>query len=173
MSEDYFAKHLPEDVKYDAGDPALDGAGSASALARGIIDISSQEAPEVYRLAWRFSAPALRDGIHGHEYESNKDDPDDYVDRSKQEAIDKFFQIEGLGLRRSVNALRIWQRQFPGAPHDPVPELIAYHAQAADRRARYRPASPEQMGIAWGYPAAAAVLAAGVALIVSRSLKRW
>jgi len=166
MSEDYFAKHLPEDVKYDAGDPALDGAGTASALAKRIIDISSQEAPEVYRLAWTFSAPTLRDGVHGHEYESNKDNPDDYVDPSKREAIDKFFQIEGRGLRRAVSALRIWQRQFPGAPHDPVPELIAYHAQAAARRARYLPASPEQMGIAWGYPAAAAALAAGVALTI-------
>src|SRR5260370_6198109 len=107
MSEDYFAKHLPEDVKYDAGDPALDGAGSASALAKRIIDISSEEAPEVYRLAWTFSAPALRDGIHGHEYQSNKDNPDDYVDPSQPEAIDQCFHSAGRGLRRAAAARRL------------------------------------------------------------------
>jgi hypothetical protein len=40
--------------------------------------------------------------------------------------------------------------------------LLAYHAQAAQRRAQYRPATGEHLGIAWGYPAAAAALALGV-----------
>src|SRR5207244_12321445 len=74
MSEDLFARHqrgVPEP------DPSLQAEG-ALALTKRIIDISSQEGPQVYRLAWTFSAPTLRDGVSGHEYESNKDDPDAY-----------------------------------------------------------------------------------------------
>jgi hypothetical protein len=170
MSEDLFARHQQGRIEPD---PSLDKAGSALALTKRIIDISSQEGPQVYRLAWTFSVPTLRDGVSGHEYQSNKDDPNQFVDHSKKEALDQFFELENRGLRRAVSALRVWQREFPGPPHDPVPELLAYHAQTEKRRAGYQPASPARMGIAWGYPAAAAalLLIAG-ALIWSRLSKR-
>jgi hypothetical protein len=158
MSEDLFAKH-------HQGTP---GAGPGLGIGE-LIDASSQEGPQVYRLAWTFSAATLRDGVNGHEYESNKDDPDQYVDASKSEALQQFHDLEERGLRRAVGAVRAWRK----GDHDPVPELIAYHEQAEKRRARYAPASPQQMGIAWGYPAAAAALLvlAGTA-IWSRLSKR-
>jgi hypothetical protein len=169
MSEGLFARHhqgVPE------ADPSLESAPGALALAKRIIDISSEEGPQVYRLAWTFSDPSLRDGVKGHEYESDKDDPDVWVDHSKTDALKQFYELQDRGLRRAVAALRIWQKQFPGAPHDPVPALVAYHQQAAARRASYAPATPERMGIAWGYPAAAAALLLAAAGIWSRLSKR-
>ena len=159
LSEDLFAKHLrlPE--------------GEERLTPRQIIAVSSREAPEVYRLAWRFSAKTLRDGIDGHEFDGAKgDDPDAYIDPSQTAAIEQFYALEERGIRRAVGALHAWQ---VGPERDLVPMLIAYHARAAERRADYRPAGPENLGIAWGYPVAAAVLlAGGVALIRWRSSPR-
>jgi len=166
-----FAKHFRElPLELDQPDPEI---ASAPDLMRAIIDRSSREAADVYRLAWRFSAKTLRDGVSGHEYDNSKgDDPDDYVARSPeaQEAIREFYALQSRGLRRAVTALREWNLRFPGPPHDPVPDLVAYHAQAAERRAAYRPKS-EKQGIAWGYPATAVGLLAGIAM-VARARRR-
>jgi hypothetical protein len=53
--------------------------------------------------------------------------------------------------------------------------LLPYHAQAAQRRASYQPAGPEQKKIAWGYPACAALVLVAAWLIWlrwSKSSKR-
>lgn len=173
MSEDLFAKHVGEvGIDWSADDPAIRGD-----LAKALIRESSREAPQIYRLAWTFSAPTLRDGISGHEYDETKgDDPDKYIDPSKRAEIEKFYALEKRGVVRAATALREWQKQFPsiGAEIAPLAAgLRAYHAQAAQRRAAYRPAASEHLGIAWGYPVAAALLLAGaVALIWSRLSKR-
>jgi hypothetical protein len=170
LSEDLFAKHLAE-VQLDLGRPDSEIA-AAPDLTRAIIERSSREAPEIYRLAWRYSAKTLRDGISGHEYDGAKgDDPDAYVESTPeaQEAIRAFYAIEARGLRRAVTAVREWRRRFPGPPHDPVPHLVAYHEAAVQRRASYKPSAAESPGIAWGYPvAAAAVLAVTWRAIVRR-----
>lgn len=166
LSEDLFAKHLGEMqlAGIDQPDP---GITAAPDLARAIIERSSREGPEVYRLLWRFSAKTLHDGVSGHEYDASKgDDPDAYVERTPeaQAAIEEFNAIEIRGLRRAVTAVREWQRRFPGKPHDPVPELVAYHQQAEARRAGYRAPATGRQAIAWGYPiAAVALLGAAVA----------
>jgi hypothetical protein len=168
FSEDLFAKHLRDvPLGIDEPDPEI---AAGPDLARAIIDRSSREAPEVYRLAWRFSAKTLRDGVSGHEYDGAKgDDPDAYVERTPeaQQATREFYEVEARGLRRAVTALREWQRRFPGPPHDPVPRLVAYHAKAAERRAAYRPAETGHPGVAWGYSLAVVVaLVGGAAAIV-------
>ncbi|MGZ6125986.1 MAG: hypothetical protein ACXWLR_13550 [Myxococcales bacterium] len=172
LSEDLLAKHLGElKLAIDVRDPEI---AAAPDLARAIIERSSREAPEVYRLAWRFSAETLRDGVYGHEYDGAKgDDPDGYVLHTPEaeQAIRDFYAIQERGLRRAVTSVREWQRRFPGKPHDPVPELLAYHDAAAQRRAAYKPAATGP-GIAWGYPGAVAAVIAGVALIWSRRSKR-
>jgi hypothetical protein len=149
---------------------------AAPDLARAIIDRSSREAPQVYRLAWRYSAQTLHDGVYGHEYDGAKgDDPDAYVAQTAdaQQAIRDFYAIQERGLRRAVTALREWQRRFPGKPHDPVPQLVAYHEAAAQRRASYKPARSGAPPIAWGYPAVAALLVGGAGVLIwSRRSKR-
>jgi hypothetical protein len=153
LSEDLFARH----IRYTPGEEL-----------GPILEKSSREAPEIYRLAWEYSAKALHDGIDGHEF-TDKDDPDAYVDWSKTEAIEKFYRLEERGLRRAAAALRV----FKPEAKDPTAMLLAYHARAAQRRAHYKPATGERLGIAWGYPVAAALLAAGAFAIASRLSKRW
>ena len=160
LSEDLFAKHLGELQLAGIDQPDADIA-AAPHLARAIIERSSREGPQVYRLAWRFSAKTLHDGVSGHEYDPSKgDDPDAYVERTPeaQAAIGEFHAIEIRGLRRAVTAVREWQRRFPGKPHDPVPQLVAYHEQAAARRAGYKAPATGHQAIAWGYPIAAVAL---------------
>ena len=152
MSEDLFAKHIRYDGREEPGP---------------ILEKSSREAADIYRLAWHFSKPTLRNGIDGHEYVDG-DDPDQYVDWSRQDAVEKFYDLEERGLRRAAYALR----RFTLQKSDPTAMLLAYHAQAAQRRATYRPSTGESLGIAWGYPIAAALLLAGAALIASRLSKR-
>jgi hypothetical protein len=174
LSEDYFAKHLGELRGGEIGAPDPDIA-NARDLARAIIEKSSREAPEVYRLAWRFSAKSLRDGVSGHEYDGARgDDPDAFISHTREAraALAEFDAIELRGIRRAVTAVRAWQRRFPGPAHDPVPMLVAYHAGAARRRAAYVPSGPEQMGIAWGYAAAAALLLAAAAALARRRMLR-
>ena len=173
LSEDLFAKHLGEMqlAGIDQPDP---GIAAAPDLARAIIERSSREGPEVYRLVWRFSAKTLHDGVSGHEYDASKgDDPDAYVERTPeaQAAIEEFNAIEIRGLRRAVTAVREWQRRFPGKPHDPVPELVAYHQQAEARRAGYRAPATGRQAIAWGYPIAAVALL-GAAVAFARRRRR-
>lgn len=184
FSEDLYAKHMRPVGREPSLEPiaeekiAAEKGQAGLGLAKALIAQSSQEAPEVYRLAWTFSKPTLRDGISGHEYDGDKgDDPDDYVDSSKTESLQRFYDIEARGVGRAATALQIWQtkfdleqRQEPALSQKRAVErslalLLPYHAQAAARRANYQPASPERAGIAWGYPAAAAVLlliAAGI-----------
>ncbi|MGZ6143447.1 MAG: hypothetical protein ACXWLM_08910, partial [Myxococcales bacterium] len=171
MSEDLFAKHVGA-VDWSANDPAI-----AGDLAKALIAQSSREAPVVYRLAWKFSAKTLRDGVDGHEYDGDKgDDPDNYIDSSKTAELAEFYALETRGLVRAATALRAWRQHFDdGAPDIAglASSLTAYHAQAAQRRAAYQPATAGQLGIAWGYPVAAAALLAGMAaLIWSRLSKR-
>jgi len=173
LSEDLLAKHLPElQFAIDAPDPEI---ASAPDLARAVIERSSREGPEVYRLAWRYSAQTLRDGVYGHEYDGAKgDDPDAFVAHTPEaeQAIREFYAIQEKGLRRAVTAVREWQRRFPGKPHDPVPGLVAYHEAAAQRRASYKPARSGPPPIAWGYPAVAALLLIGLAALIRRLWKR-
>jgi len=170
LSEDLFAKHVGElTINFDQTDPDI---AKAPDLARGIIEKSSREAPEIYRLAWHYSAKTLRDGVSGHEFDGAKgDDPDAYVADSPEakEAIRKFYTLQEVGLRRAVTAVREWQRRFPPPEHDPVPQLLGYHAQAAQRRASWRPAALANPKIAWGYPIAATVIVAGVVLLIVRA----
>jgi len=159
LSEDLFAKHIGElSLQIDQPDPEI---AKAPDLTRAIIDRSSREAAEIYRLAWRYSAGTLHDGISGHEYDGAKgDDPDAYVKDTPEakEAVRQFYALQNAGVRRAVTAVREWQRRFPGPEHDPVPQLLAYHAQATQRRASWRPAAIEEQKVAWGYPLAAAIL---------------
>jgi len=142
-------------------------------LARAIIERSSLEAGRVYQLAFQFSAPTLRDG-GGHEFVSGKDDPDQYLDASKAQALTDFFALETLGLRRAATALRLWEARFEPGKQLPVKALLDYHEAARARREAYQPSGPDREGIAWGYPVAATLLLAGAAaLIWSRLSKRW
>jgi hypothetical protein len=185
--EDLYAKHLPpigRDAQFGAQVP---GDRFGMGLAKALIADSSREAPEVYRLAWTFSAPTLRDGVGGHEYDADKgDDPDNFVDLSKKDALEKFYALESRGAARAAQALAKWQELFDKEHERADPALlrrravgrslallVPYHAQAAQRRASYYPVPPEKAGIAWGYPAAAAALLTGAAaLIWSRLSKR-
>ena len=173
LSEDLFAKHLGElPLKLDQPEEEI---AKAPDLMRGIIEKSSREAPEIYRLAWHYSAKTLRDGVSGHEFDGAKgDDPDAYVADSPEakDAIQKFYVLQALGIRRAITAVREWQRRFPGPEHDPVPQLLVYHPQAAQRRASWRPASVANPKIAWGYPIAATVIVAGIALLIVRRARR-
>ena len=185
FSEDLFAKHL-ESIGRDASfGTAVSGDRFGLGLAKALIAQSSGEAPEVYRLAWTFSAPTLRDGIGGHEFDTG-DDPDAYLDASKGPAIAQFYALENRGAARAAQALVLWQKLFDAEHERAAPAilqeravarslalLLPYHQQAAQRRAGYVPAGPERARIAWGYPLAAALILAGViALVRSRSSKR-
>jgi hypothetical protein len=169
LSEDLFARHLEElPLALDVPDQDI---ASAPDLARAIIGRSSREAPEVYHLAWRYSAATLRDGVYGHEYDGAKgDDPDAYLLHTPEaeQAMRDFYVLQERGLRRAVTAVREWQRRFPGKPHDPVPALLAYHVAAGQRRAAYKPEQADRPGVAWGYPGGAVALVTGLALLV-----RW
>ena len=191
FSEDLFAKRVlagaPEvraavdglerdDAQLVAAVPA--GPDFARAIAQATIDLSSREGGEVYRLAYRLTAPTLRDGM-GHEYDGAKgDDPDDYL-RGDAGTLIAFYELEGRGLRRAATALRLWQAHFDAAHRDEPAQasvqrslsiLLPYHDDAAARRVTYQPTGPEQQRIAWGYPAAALVLIclAGAAVVVRR-----
>jgi hypothetical protein len=156
------------------------GADFGRAVAQATIDLSSREGGEVYRLAYRLTAPTLRDGM-GHEYDGAKgDDPDQYL-RPDPEALRAFYDLEGRGLRRAATALRWWEARFEPA-RAAAPEalvvrslalLLPYHDAAAARRASYHPQAEEHPGIAWGYPAVAlALLCAIFAALVARRRRR-
>lgn len=194
LSEDLFAKRVSEgvaqavpDVARDdaafakAAQAAIDRSGGAfgAAIAQAMIDTSSLEAPEVYRLAWKITKPTLHDGL-GHEYDGARDDPDQYVknDAGTQAALLSFYELEGRGLRRAATALRLWEAQLGKASSgsDAVMRslalLLPYHEAAAARRASYEPQRAQHEGIAWGYPVAALLLLAAAALLARRLLRR-
>jgi hypothetical protein len=160
-----------------------------SDLAQAMIDVSSPEGAEVYRLAYALSAKTLRQG-GGHEYDGAKgDDPDAYLappSPERDRALPDFYALEGRGLRRAATALRVWEARFEEARRAPAAEvrggaaqrsvafLDEYHREAAGRRARYQPDREERSRIAWGYPigAIALVLIAVVAVAKRRRSKR-
>ena len=189
FSEDLFAKRvlagLPEVRSalegLDRDDPQLAAGVSSSAdfgraIAQATIDISSREGGEVYRLAYRLTAPTLRDGM-GHEYDGAKgDDPDDYL-RGDAGTLTAFYELEGRGLRRAATALRLWETRYEASRRDEPPQaavlrslalLLPYHEAAAARRATYHPAGPQQQHIAWAYPAAALALVCLVGVVAAR-----
>jgi len=191
FSEDLFAKRVqanaPE-IAFALRGLGTDDAQLASAVSPGddfgraitqaLIDISSREGGEVYRLAYRLTAPTLRDGM-GHEYDGAKgDDPDRYLGIADPQTLQAFYDLEGRGLRRATTALRLWEARFEALRGNVSPSalvqrsvamLLPYHDAAAARRASYRPAPAEQNQIAWGYPAALLAIAGiGVAMVVRR-----
>ena len=179
FSEDLFAKHLGAIGRDPSFGTQFKGGQFGLGLAKALIEQSSREAPEVYRLAWSLSVPSLRDGVRGHEFDTG-DDPDAYLDASKAQAIAQFYALENRGTARAAQAISIWQHLFDADGETPasivhrdLALLLPYHRQAAQRRASYRPAGPERARIAWGYPVAVLLLAAGaVALVRARLSKR-
>ncbi len=178
FSEDLFARHLGTIGRDASFGAAVSGEQFGLGLAKALIVQSSREAPEVYRLAWTFSAPTLRDGVDGHEFDTG-DDPDAYLDSSKGQAMAGFYALENRGTARAAQALVLWQKLFDADRETPAQVvqrdlalLLPYHQQAAQRRAGYVPSGPERARIAWGYPVAALALFLGAALLVVRLSKR-
>jgi hypothetical protein len=191
FSEDLFAKRVQANAPEVAD--ALRGLGTDEAqlvgsvaqgddfggtIAQALIDISSREGGEVYRLAYRLTVPTLRDGM-GHEYDgANGDDPDRYLGNADPQPQHAFYALEGRGLRRAATAVRLWEARFESSrgsvsPLVPVQRSVAmllpYHDAAAARRAAYKPAPAERNEIAWGYPATVlAIVAVGLAVLVRR-----
>jgi hypothetical protein len=209
LSEDLFAKRVAEAARGEqappevraaiegigAGDPAFEESVSAAVkrgggafgrdIAFSLIEASSREGPEVYRLIWRLSAPALRDGA-GPEYDGARDDPDRWVLESgpgRAELLASFYELEGRGLRRAGSALRLWQRQFEAtAAGDPqavrteavqraLSFLLPYHRAKEQRRAAYAPPPPERSSIDLRW-SAGAVLGIGLAVLATRLRRR-
>jgi hypothetical protein len=191
FSEDLFAKRVL------ASDPqtrsAIDGLQSddrelassipntadfGRAITQAVIDKSSREGGEVYRLAYQLTAPTLRDGL-GHEYDGAKgDDPDQYLGNRDPQILRAFYEIEGRGLRRAATALRAWETRFDSTLGHVAPAavverdlamLLPYHEAAAARRATYKPEVEEPSRIAWGYPITViALVALGFAAVARR-----
>ncbi|HEY2031349.1 MAG TPA: hypothetical protein VGH20_19295 [Myxococcales bacterium] len=198
LSEDLFAKRVAEAQGGAAAAGGTDrgGAGGADAgaaggapnlsrddpaihgdLAAAIIQLSSREAPEAYRLAWTYSAKSLRDGIHGHEYKDG-DDPDQWVSSTKEAraAMDKAYALGWKGLSRAATAVRAeWGTVKSGtkpALTEEAAMLTAYHHAAAERRSKYKPAGPETLRIAWGYPITAALILVVAVYFIARRARR-
>ena len=163
------------------------GKGAVAALMRTLIDQSSLEGPDCYRLIWQVSKPTVRDG-RGHEYDGAKgDDPDQYLEQDHpraKEVLAAFYALEGKGLRRATTGLRLWlelheaEGARAGADLEAVERtlrmLLGYHREAAARRAAYVPAPDNGLPIAWGWPAGVLLLLALVALGVRRiARRRW
>jgi hypothetical protein len=194
FSEDLFAKRVlagdpetrsaVEGLRSDDRELAAsipDAADFGRAITQAVIDKSSREGGEVYRLAYQLTAPTLRDGL-GHEYDGAKgDDPDQYLANRDPQTLRAFFEIEGRGLRRAATALRVWLTRFdsarahvaPAAPAANIERdlalLLPYHDAAAARRAKYKPEVEEPSRIAWGYPITmVALIALGLAAVARR-----
>ena len=196
LSEDLFARRVAQgdSPAVNAAMAALDQddqpflqataravAGSSGefgrAITQSLIDESSLEAPEVYRLAWKITRPELRDGM-GKEFVGGQDDPDLWIEHGPKidAVLAQFYELESHGLRRAATALRAWERDYRAAPGPRIAAevafLVPYHEQAAARREAYRPAAAERQGIAWGYPIAAVALLALAFLALRRLAQR-
>jgi hypothetical protein len=211
FSEDLFAKRVAEAISgapgsaevrdaiagLDRDDPGLvveaerrlarspDSFGGD--LAQSVIELSSPEGAEVYRLAYTLSARTLRQG-GGHEYDGSKgDDPDAYLappSPERDRALARFYALEGRGLRRAATALRLWERQFEaalrarpaeirtGAVARTVSFLDRYQTEAATRRASYQPEKETASAISWGYPIAAVALVCSAVVLFARKRRR-
>jgi hypothetical protein len=209
LSEDLFAKRVAEAARGEqappgvraaiegirTGDPAFEASARAAvkrgggafgrAIALSLIEASCREGPEAYRLIWRLSTPAMRDGA-GHEYDDAKDDPDQWLlpgGPGRAEILASFYELEARGLRRAGSALRLWERQFEAAAAgDPqavrteavqrsLSFLLPYHRQKEQRRAAYAPALQGGRSIDFRWSAGAAVLIA-LAVLATRGLRR-
>jgi hypothetical protein len=151
------------------------------ALCDALVEVSSHEGPDVYQLAWRLSAPSLRDAS-GHEYQSPGDDPDQWIAAQSPErdaSLARFWEMEGRGLSRAATVLRAVRQLYRKASAHAValrPALverilrvvIPYHQAAAARRAKYVP-SRHEAGVAWGYSLSLAGVAAIAALFIRRA----
>jgi hypothetical protein len=193
-SEDLFAKRVEANAPEVAGallelgrdDPQLVTTVApvpdfGREIAQALIDISSREGGEVYRLAYRLTALTLRDGM-GHEYDGSKgDDPDRFLGNPDPQGLEAFFALEARGLRRAATALRIWKVRFDRARTEVTPAilvqrslamLLPYHEAAAARRASYKPPPAEQNRIAWGYPGALGAIAIAALVLIRRRRRR-
>ena len=173
LSEDLLAKHFDElHLAIDVPDKEI---AAAPDLARAIIDRSSREAPEVYRLAWRFSAENLRDGVYGHEYDGAKgDDPDAYVAHTPDADAGDPRLLRHPGARTPPRRHRRARMAAPlpgeAARSGPRPACVPRRRGSSPGRLQAGLDRPPR--IAWGYPGAVAALVAGVALIWSRRSRR-
>jgi hypothetical protein len=176
LSEDWFAKRVREgagvpDLGRDDTDIRIDD------LAYSIIERSSREGARAYKLAWTYSVPSLHDGIHGHAY-SDSDDPDQWVSDTAEAraAKSEALALAWKGIARAATAVHLEWKKVHSKEAPAIAQLAAslrdYHQQAAARRASYTPTTETPLGIAWGYPIAAAVLAGAAVLIWSRLSKR-
>lgn len=158
----------------------------AAGLVRALVKRGGAEAPEIYRLAWGLTVPTLRDA-RGHEYDGDKgDDPDTFVDPSGAEGqarLARFYDLEGRGLARATTALRLWQEAYEAEARLPdararastrvLAALVAYHREAAARRAAYAPPAPAaKQPVAWGWPLGAAALLLLAGWLVRRRVRR-
>ncbi|HEX4381666.1 MAG TPA: hypothetical protein VH083_01910 [Myxococcales bacterium] len=181
LSEDLFAKNLlvkhevptPGAPPLTLDDPQIHG----DDLSTSIINLSSREAATAYKLSWTYSAPSLRDGVKGHEF-GDGDDPDKWVSDTPEAkaAIQQANELGWKGLRRAATAVRL-QWKIIRAAQDPsltreAAFLTDYHAQAAFRRSQYKPAGPDDLGIAWGYPFSALLLIAVIIYFINRHRTR-
>jgi hypothetical protein len=156
------------------------------AIARAMIEASSIEGPEVYRLAWQFSSPVLHDGS-GHEYDDKADAPDDWLAKdtpARAARLARFYSLEGRGLRRAGTALRLWQARFDAAAQDVSPAaraaamrrtlafLFAYDRARAERRAAFQPALPARERVDYRWAAGAVLVALGLGLAVRAAVRR-
>ena len=153
----------------------------ARTLCDALVESSSVEAPEIYQLAWAFSAKTLHDGA-GHEYKSPPDDPDQFLAPETPERaarLRRFWELEGRGLTRAGTVLRAWQAEHDKAAPEAedlrehivrrmLAQLLPYHLAAAERRAKYVPAGPDEQHVALGYPLAALALLVLIAFVVLR-----
>jgi ABC-type Fe3+-hydroxamate transport system substrate-binding protein len=160
--------------------------GFGRAIAQAMIEVSSVEGPEVYRLAWQFSSPALRDGA-GHEYDDKADSADDWLAKAtpaREAQLARFYALEGKGLLRAGTALRLWQARFDAAAQEVSPParaaamqrtlafLFAYDRARAERRAAFRPALSARQRIDYRWPAGAALVALALGFAVSAAVRR-
>ena len=178
FSEDLFARHLEAISRDPSFGAAVPGEQFGLGLAKALIALSSKEAPQVYRLAWTFSAATLRDGVNGHEFDTG-DDPDAYLDSSKGPAVTEFYALENRGTARAAQALVLWQKLFDlnretaaQLVQRELAVLLPYHQQAAQRRSAYVPTGPERSQIAWGYPVAALLILSGLAAWIAARFTR-
>ena len=210
LSEDLFARRLADAAEGRAAAPegraglfgiadddrafaaAVEAAVAQSqgAFGRGIaqamIEVSSNEGPEIYRLAWQLSAPALHDGA-GHEYDDKADAPDDWLAKdtpARAARLARFYTVAGKGLQRSGTALRLWQAQFDAAARDLSPAaraaavqrtlafLFSYDRARAERRAAFQPAVPAQERVDYRWAAGALSVALALGLGVRAAVRR-
>jgi hypothetical protein len=170
-------EHLAEDDRAFLGAAQAAVAQSQGAFGRGIaqamIEASSNEGPEIYRLCWQLSAPPLHDGA-GHAYDDKADAPDDWLVKdapARAARLARFYALSGKGLQRAGTGLRLWQTNFDAAARELSPAaraaavqrtlavLSAYDRARAGRRAAFQPSIPAQERIDYRWAVGALLVA--------------